>query len=186
MSAPILDDGVVRLRALAEKDFAAYASAFDEDSNLANLLGLEAEPTESSLEEHAAREWVDPPDLRSYAWVIADAASDAFAGVLMLHSCSWMNRRAETGFWIAPAWRRLGYLSRALALSLDWCFANGLERMELTALPENEIVPVIAGRFGYTYEGTLRKRNFERGRRVDLLIWGLLADEHRARGSTPR
>jgi RimJ/RimL family protein N-acetyltransferase len=186
VSAPILEDGVVRLRALAEKDFAAYAAAFDEDPDLANLLGFEAEPTESSLEEHAARAWVDPPELRSYEWVIADAASDAFAGSLMLHSCSWLNRRAEIGFWIAPAWRRLGYLSRALALSLDWCFANGIERMELTALPENEIVPVIAERFGYTYEGTLRKRNFERGRRVDLLIWGLLVDEHRARGSTPR
>lgn len=186
MSAPVLDDGVVRLRPLAAKDFAAYASSFDEDPELANLLGLEAEPTESSLEEHAAREWVDPPELRGYAWVIADAASDAFAGVMALHSCAWTHRRAETGFWIAPAWRRLGYLSRALALALDWCFANGIERMELTALPENTIVPVIAERFGYTFEGTLRKRNFERGRRVDLLIWGLLADERRARGSTPR
>jgi ribosomal-protein-serine acetyltransferase len=35
----------------------------------------------------------------------------------------------------------------------------------------------IAERFGFTFEGTLRKRNFERGQRVDLLIWGLLRDE---------
>jgi hypothetical protein len=35
----------------------------------------------------------------------------------------------------------------------------------------------IAAKFGFTYEGTLRKRNLERGRRVDLLIWGLLKEE---------
>ena len=31
--------------------------------------------------------------------------------------------------------------------------------------------------FGFSYEGTMRKRNFERGRRVDLLMWGLLKDD---------
>jgi RimJ/RimL family protein N-acetyltransferase len=51
--------------------------------------------------------------------------------------------------------------------------------MELTALPENEAVPRIADAFGYGFEGTMRGRNFERGRRVDLLLWGLLRDERR-------
>ena len=49
----------------------------------------------------------------------------------------------------------------------------------MTALPENENVPHIAEKFGFTYEGCLRKRNYERGRRVDLLIWGLLKDDPR-------
>ena len=49
-----------------------------------------------------------------------------------------------------------------------------------------EALTKIAERFGYVYEDTLRKRNFERGRRVDLLIWGLLADERPVRESTLR
>jgi ribosomal-protein-alanine N-acetyltransferase len=61
---------------------------------------------------------------------------------------------------------------------LNWAFDDlGLERIEVTALPENENVPHIVESFGFTYEGTMRKRNFERGRRVDLLLWGLLKDE---------
>ena len=61
---------------------------------------------------------------------------------------------------------------------LDCAFGElALERMELTALPENEAVPHIAEKFGYVFEGTTRKRNFERGLRVDLLLWGLLRDE---------
>ncbi len=186
MSAPILDDGVVRLRPLAERDFAAHIAAFHEDPEIANLLGFDEVPEAEELTRWLGRDWREPPELSSYLWVVATASDDRFLGTLMLHSCDWRNRRAETGFWIAKGGRRQGYLSRALTLVLDWCFANGIERMELTALPENEIVPVIAKRFGYTYEGTLRKRNLERGRRVDLLIWGLLADEHQARGSTPR
>jgi ribosomal-protein-alanine N-acetyltransferase len=186
MSAPILEDGVVRLRPLAERDFAAHIAAFDDDPGLANLLGFDQVPGEAELRKWLAREWHDPPELKSYLWVIADASTDELAGTLMLHSCDWRNRHAETGFWIAPGSRRRGFLSRALTLVNDWCFANGIERMELTALPENTVVPSIAERFGYVYEGTMRKRNFERGRRVDVLIWGLLADERPARESTPR
>ncbi|HEX5449930.1 MAG TPA: GNAT family protein [Gaiellaceae bacterium] len=187
MSAPILTDGLVTLRPLEEKDFAAYIGAFAEDPELANMLGVEDDPRPDSLRDQLERDWVDPPLLRVFEWVIADAATDDFLGTIMLHSCFWNWRRAETGFWLAPSARGRGVMSHALALLLDWCFdVAGLERMELTALPENEIVPKIAERFGYVYEGTLRKRNFERGRRVDLLIWGLLADERPARGSTPR
>lgn len=177
----------VVLRPLAKKDFAAYIGAFAEDPDLANMLGVEDDPTEESLRDQLERDWIEPPMLRVFEWVIADAKTDEFLGTIMLHSCFWNWRRAETGFWIAPNARGRGVLSEALSLVLDWCFGEaGLERMELTALPENQIVPKIAQKFGYVYEGTLRKRNFERGRRVDLLIWGLLADERPARGSTPR
>jgi [ribosomal protein S5]-alanine N-acetyltransferase len=95
-----------------------------------------------------------------------------------VHSCDWWHRRAEVGFWVVTQARRRGALSEALGLILAWLFDTAeVERVELTALPENEIVPRIADRFGFTYEGTLRQRNFERGRRVDLLYWGLLAGE---------
>jgi RimJ/RimL family protein N-acetyltransferase len=170
----ILSDGNVTLRSLAERDFAAYIAAFRDDPSLANLLGWEQEPDEERLRTWLARAWREPPELARFEWVIADTASDAFLGALMLHSVDWRNRRAETGFWVVPAARGRGVLSAGLALVLDWAFAAGLERMELTALPENTVVPRIAEKFGYVFEGTLRKRNFERGRRVDVLMWGLL------------
>jgi ribosomal-protein-serine acetyltransferase len=88
------------------------------------------------------------------------------------------NTCAEVGFWIQANARGRGVGSAALRLMLDWAFNDlGLERIEMTALPENTSVPHIAAKFGFTYEGCLRQRNYERGRRVDLLIWGLLKDE---------
>ncbi|HST18244.1 MAG TPA: GNAT family protein [Gaiellaceae bacterium] len=187
MSAPMLADGIVRLRALEERDLAAYLQSFRNDPQLAALLGLDADPTVEHLRGRLGRPGIDPPELRAHEWIIAEAGSDKFAGSILLHSCDWKNRRAEVGYWIAPHARRRGLLAAALGLVLDWAFDEmGIERMEMTALPGNEAVVGIAGRFGFVYEGTMRARNLERGVRVDLLMWGLLAGERRARGSNAR
>ena len=178
MSAPVLSDGTVTVRLLREADIASYVAAFQADPDLANLLGFERDGEPEDVLRWVNMTWVGPPELRSWEFAIADAESDAFLGTIMLHTCDWRNRRAETGFWLTPQARGRGVLSRALTLMLDWAFGElALERMELTALPENEAVPRIAEKFGYVFEGTMRKRNFERGRRVDLLLWGLLRDE---------
>ena len=89
--------------------------------------------------------------------------------------------------WTAPSARDKGVGSAAFRLLLDWAFDGlGLERIEITALPENVSIPHLAEKFGFTYEGTLRKRNFERGRRVDLLLWSLLKEERQHEGPPQR
>lgn len=79
--------------------------------------------------------------------------------------------------WPRPAaateWRR-----RALALILAWLFHDaGLLRVEMTTTPDNEVLPRLARRAGFTQEGILRARNFERGQRVDIVWFGLLREE---------
>ena len=183
MDAPRLDDGRVVVRTLQESDIEAYLLAFDEGESLLNLIGYEAAPSRERVERWLGENWIGRPE---WAWefVVADRKSDAFLGSIMLHSLDPKNKRAEVGFWIQANARGRGVGSAALRLMLDWGFSDlGLERIEMTALPENENVPHIAEKFGFTYEGRLRKRNHERGRRVDLLIWGLLKDEHHSRRS---
>jgi [ribosomal protein S5]-alanine N-acetyltransferase len=168
----------VRVRQLREADVEPYVAAFNDDPRLANLLGYEQDPDAAHVQRWVSVSWTGPPELRCWEFAIADAASDDFLGTIMIHSCDWKNRRAETGFWLAPGARGRGVVTRALELVLDWSFGElALERMELTALPENKAVPRIAARLGYAFEGTMRGRNFERGRRVDLLLWGLLHDD---------
>jgi RimJ/RimL family protein N-acetyltransferase len=185
VTGPRLSDGGIVIRVLEEKDIEAYLRPFeDEGEPLLNLCGFEEPPSRDRVERWLAPNWVGPPEMRSWEFAIADAESDAFLGAIILHSCDWSNRRAEVGAWIAEPVRDRGVGSAALDLLLDWAFGElELERIEMTALPENENVPHIAEKFGFTYEGTMRKRNFERGRRVDLLLWGLLKDERRRPGS---
>lgn len=178
MGAPRFTDGRVVVRALRTSDVEPYIAALEEDDTLLDLIGWEDVPTRARIERWLDENWVDPPELHAWEFVVADAETDAFLGTIILHSCDWKNRRAEIGFWLASAARGRGVGSAALRLCLAWAFGDlDLDRIELTALPENEIVPRLARRFGFVYEGRLRKRNFERGRRVDLLIWGLLRED---------
>ncbi len=119
MAVPTLDDASVRVRSLEERDIDAYLAAFARDGELLNLLGYEDEPTTESVRRWLPDAWVDPPELRSWEFVIADRKTDVFLGAIM----------------------------------------------------------ILAEKFGFAFEGTLRKRNLERGRRVDLLLWALLKDE---------
>ena len=178
MSAPRLTDGRVVVRALEEKDLERYLGAFAEGESLLTLVGFEEPPDREAAERWFAENWVEPPELRVWEFAIADAETDEFLGTMMFHSLHWRHKRAEIGAWIAEDARDRGVGKAAFQLLLDWAFDDlGLERIEITALPENENVPHIVESFGFTYEGTMRKRNFERGRRVDLLLWGLLKDE---------
>jgi RimJ/RimL family protein N-acetyltransferase len=179
VNAPRLDDGLVVVRTFESKDVEPYLRAFDEGESLLNLIGYEEVPSRERVERWLGDNWVGRPE---WAWefVVADRKSDVFLGSIMLHSLDWRNRRGEVGFWIEAGSRGRGVGSAALRLLLNWAFDDlGLERIEMMALPENESVPRIAARFGFTYEGCLRQRNYERGRRVDLLIWGLLKEEAR-------
>jgi RimJ/RimL family protein N-acetyltransferase len=166
------------VRVLEEKDVEPYIAAFDEGGSLLNLVGYEAVPTRERVERWLRDSWVDPPELEAWEFAVADEGSDAFLGAIMIHSCDWKNKRAEVGLWIAAPARNQGVGSGALDLLLGWAFDDlGFERIEMTALPENESIAHIAEKLGFKYEGRLRKRNYERGRRVDLLIWGLLKDD---------
>lgn len=178
MGAPRLTDGRVVVRALREADVDRYVAAFDEGDSLLNLLGWEQRPTAGDVERWFAENWVEPPQLRAWELAIADAADDAFLGAIMFHSIDWRHRRAEVGIWLAREERGRGIGTAAIRLVLRWAFEElGLERVEITALPENDVVPRLAERLGFTFEGVRRQRNFERGRRVDILTWGLLRDE---------
>ena len=178
MTVPTLRDDRVCVRALEERDIDAYLAAFADDDELLDRLGYEDVPERDELTRWFAERWVDPPELREWEFAVAGVADDRFLGTVMLHSCSWWHRRGELGAWTVPEARGVGANSAAVRLLLGWAFNDlGLERIEITTLPDNPAAVHLAGKLGFTYEGTLRQRNFERGRRVDLQMWSLLADE---------
>lgn len=173
-----LEADPIALRPLRIEDVAAYAAAFEADRDLGRLLGFETDPDEASLRETVERQTPELGERRHAQLAIADAASDAFLGELMIHSLSDRNRRGELGFFVVPAHRGRGVAGRAVGIALDWLFGElDLLRVEITTTPDNTIVPSLAERLGFQREGLLRGRNFERGQRVDLVWFGLLREE---------
>jgi RimJ/RimL family protein N-acetyltransferase len=172
-SAAGISDERILIRSLAERDIAAYLEAFEADFEMARLIGFDDDPTEANL-----RARIERPDEQRVELVIADRPSDALLGSLWLHAFDPRHRRLEIGFWIAPHARRRGIARRAVALTIDWAFAQaGIERVEITTTPDNLAVQQLAEQLGFTREGLLRDRHLERGQRVSLYIFGLLRDE---------
>jgi len=183
---PPLDDGVVRLRALRADDAAPYAAAFRDDTELGLLAGVPEDPDEDAARrriletgpEHAARG-------SAIELAIAASEDDRFLGAALLWHVDWEALRGEIGMWMAAGDRSSGVGSRALALLVEWAFdAYGLHRIHLETFPENAAARRVAEHVGFVHEGVLREHAVERGRRVSIAVYGLLAREWAARQRT--
>jgi RimJ/RimL family protein N-acetyltransferase len=169
------------LRRHRVQDAAVHAAAFVADPELGPSLGIEHDPDEAIARERPERAERLAADGVLADLAVADGATDAFLGAVLLHSFDWAHRRAEVGFWLVPAARGRGLGTAAVALMLEWAFgALDLLRVEMTTTPDNMAIPPLAARLGFAREGLLRRRNVERGRRVDVVWFGLLREEWQA------
>jgi [ribosomal protein S5]-alanine N-acetyltransferase len=177
-----LSDGAVSLRPLRADDADAFGQAFRDDPELGVAIGVEKDPDEATVRERIPRIAEHAAQGDSAELAIADPGSDAFLGVVVLVNFDWRHRRCEIGFWLAAQARRKGIARRSVALMLDWAFdVLEMRRVELTTLPENEATVRLAESLGFNREGLMRARNFERGRAVDVIWFGVLRDEWAAR-----
>jgi RimJ/RimL family protein N-acetyltransferase len=171
------DNGVV-LRRLRAEDAPAYIAAFGTDPDLGRALGMDEAPQEAQIRERARRMSELARSGRLVEFAIAEHAGGGFLGSMMLHSFDARHRRCEVGFWLDPGARGRGIGGRAVALAVSWAFADlDLLRVEMTTTPDNARVFALARRVGFTHEGVLRKRNVERGLRVDVVWFGVLREE---------
>ena len=166
------------LRPSRPDDAAETARAFAEDPHLAVDWGVDDPPDVEQARESLARDadlWEQGEGRR---FTIAESDTDAFLGGVNFHNIRSDHRRAEVGFWLAPWARGRGIGSGAVRAACEWAFERWqLERIEMTTLPDNEASQALARKIGFTREGLLRKRNFERGKYVDIVMLGVLRGE---------
>ena len=153
-----------------------WARAFEEDPHLAVDWGIDQTVT---LE--LAEKWLGE---RAELWEkgegrhIAVVDGDEFLGGVNFHRIEPMHARAEVGFWLAPWARGRGLGSASVRAACEWAFRNWeLNRIEMTTLPDNAASLALARKLGFTREGLLRQRNFERGKHVDIVMLGVLRGE---------
>lgn len=170
-----LTDGVVVVREPCEADLSADVRAFLDDPTLGATSGLEEDHDVAAAHERVR----SAPESRlrgeGLKLTVADAATDAFLGAAGLRDVEWRHRRAEVGVWLTVQARGRGAAQRAVTLIVEWAFAGiELDRLEWTTTPDNEPSTALAARLGFVREGLLRQRDVRRGRRVDILLFGLL------------
>jgi RimJ/RimL family protein N-acetyltransferase len=174
---PALTDGVIVLRAVREADIPQIVEACADP-----LVKRFTSSIPDPYSEDDARTWLathreDEASGTEINFCIADAADDArLLGMTGLHDFSWRNRRAATGYWIAPWARRQGHATRATRLLADHALTTlGLARVELIADIDNTPSQKVAEHAGFIREGTLHRHTLMAGELRDCAIYGRLA-----------
>src|SRR5690606_21602551 len=97
---------------------------------------------------------------------IADAASDAFAGSLVLFDVT--DHGAEVGVWVHPAHRGKGITTAALRLAVHFASGSGLRELTARTLPENTASQRVLETAGFIGTGSAVE-TAPSGQQVELL-----------------
>ncbi|MBS1857600.1 MAG: GNAT family N-acetyltransferase [Acidobacteria bacterium] len=103
-------------------------------------------------------------------------------GGIGCHPIDWPNRRCSIGYWLADECQGKGIMTRACASLLGYLFDEaGLHRVTIQCGTRNRKSCAIPRRLGFRREGVMRGAEWVNDRWVDLVVWGMLAEDWRAR-----
>jgi ribosomal-protein-serine acetyltransferase len=103
---------------------------------------------------------------------------DQLAGVIGQHPIDWENRAGALGYWLGAAHEGRGLMTRACRALVTHAFRDlGLHRVEIRAAPANRRSRAIPERLGFRQDGILRDAEWLYDHYVDLVVYGMLADE---------
>jgi RimJ/RimL family protein N-acetyltransferase len=129
------------------------------------------------ISDHEEREWIQSlgeEDGVSFV-VYADGAP---VGNIGLTDRNDQSGTAEIGFWVAPDEQGNGYGREACELVVGYGFDQlRLAKITAEAYAFNDASRGLLESVGFTHEATLREQAYVEGDRVDLIIYGLLAEE---------
>jgi RimJ/RimL family protein N-acetyltransferase len=170
-----LGDGIVNVRAGAERDIPEILIAYQDDPTLHLRMDQLRPPSGAELGRRAERADADRAAGRRLTLTILNSGDDICRGQIYVHSVDWDNARAELGIWVAPDRRRHGLGSRALALVAPWLLREtSLQRIQLLTAIDNEPMIGAAKAAGFSFEGVLRGYARERWGRVDNAVLSMV------------
>ncbi|HZI53720.1 MAG TPA: GNAT family protein [Chitinophagaceae bacterium] len=113
-------------------------------------------------------------------WKITDRASGSPVGACGINSYQAVHEKAEIGYWLLPEFWRKKIMSEVLPVVISYVFRHwNLNRLEAVIEEGNETSWRLAEKLGFKYEGKLREAEIKNGKRINLLMYSLLATERK-------
>ncbi len=101
-----------------------------------------------------------------------------FAGSVNIYNVNAPARSANIGYWLGTAYQGRGLVTRACRALLNYGFDElRLNRFEIQCAADNRKSRGIPERLGFTQEGILRQADWLHDRFVDIVVYGMLAEE---------
>jgi len=113
-------------------------------------------------------------------WKITDRTTGVSVGACGINSYQAAHEKAEIGFWLLPEFWRKKIMSEVLPVVIAHVFRHWrLHRLEAVIEQGNETSWRLAEKLGFKYEGKLRESEIKNGKRINLLMYSLLATERK-------
>jgi ribosomal-protein-alanine N-acetyltransferase len=165
-----LEDGDIALRPFTEADVPAIVEAC-QDPEIPRWTRVPSPYTADDARAFVA----GIGEHRAFA--IVDASTDELLGSIGF-DVHREEARAEFGYWMKRSARGRGACSSALRLLSRWAAGeHGLARLQLVVQPENAASIRVAEKAGFRREGLLRSYIEIKGRRRDVYMYALLAED---------
>jgi len=105
-----------------------------------------------------------------------------FAGVVGFQRIDWMNRNVEIGYWLGEIFQGHGIMTKACLALINCAFYEyQLNRVQVRCATCNKKSNAVIERLGFIKEGNTRQAEFLYDHYVDLFVYGMTADEWKAR-----
>lgn len=172
------------LRPMQQDDLATVARWFRDVRDLASFdrsarIPLSPEATAKAWDLDAA-----PAAQAGRCWFTILDNGGTPAGITGFEAISGINRDAVIALFVDKPARRKGLGIRSLGLMLDFGFNQlGLHRVTSYYRADNAGSASVTGQAGFSCEGRMRAAWFAEGRRHDMVVVGLLAQEWQDRRS---
>ncbi len=127
--------------------------------------------------------WTIPLPEWHATWTLAEKESGTPIGIVTYHHRESSNRHLEVGYVLGRSHWRQGLMREAMSGLIDYCFeALAMHRIEVTVCPDNVAAVRFTESLGFRREGgPLRDRSLVQGQYRDLLLYGLLERDWRAK-----
>jgi [ribosomal protein S5]-alanine N-acetyltransferase len=137
-------------------------------------------------EDGVAEAWISShpaalADETNVVYAITDAISRSLLGAIGL-SVDMEHNRAELGYWLGHRYWRNGYTTEAASEMLRYAFEDlRLRRVLARHFAINPASGRVMQKIGMIHEGVMRQHFVKDGQAVDVVFYGILGDEWRAR-----
>lgn len=175
---PVLEHEPVRLRPWRADDSGLVASVAS-DPLIPLITTVPAVGSPENVAAYLDRQRRRLQQGAGYSFAIADLRTDQAVGQIGLWTRSIESGRASAGYWVAPAFRRRGYVTAALRALTRWALTlPEVERLELYVEPWNEGSWRAAENVGYQREGLLRAWERVGDDRKDMFMYSMIPSRH--------
>ena len=107
----------------------------------------------------------------------------AIAGSIGCHPIDWANHACSIGYWLDEGHQGKGIITQCCVSLIDYLFDEvKLHRVVIQCGVGNTKSCAIPERLGFIREGVAREAEWVNDRWVDLVVWGMLAQDWQRRG----